>query len=343
MDHPRPFDEPEQIVEEGTPLPRMTRTGDEKVMNDTIGIDISKDHLDTHRLSDGKAKRFTNDRTGLKTLKNWIGPQCCRVVYEPTGRYHRDLEARLSKTAHAMVKVNPERARRFAEAVGQSAKTDRIDAELLARMGAMLDLKASPLRDEPMNDLREVHVARSALIKDQTACRNRLCGARNTLVKAQLKTRMRQIAKQLAQLDAELKKRICEDAKLARQFEILRSIPCRRNTHRNAGDRNLDAQAGRRACGPGSLRAQVRQMDSQSENRRRTSRASPGALHARPRRSALQFPTHLRLQGFASKGQESQGRSCGNHAQAHHPRKYLDPRKPPVVQNQTLTRTDILR
>ncbi len=225
MDHPRPFDEPEQIVEEGTPLPRMTRTGDEKVMNDTIGIDISKDHLDTHRLSDGKAKRFTNDRTGLKTLKNWIGPQCCRVVYEPTGRYHRDLEARLSKTAHAMVKVNPKRARRFAEAVGQSAKTDRIDAELLARMGAMLDLKASPLRDEPMNDLREVHVARSALIKDQTACRNRLCGARNTLVKAQLKTRMRQIAKQLAQLDAELKKRICEDAKLARQFEILRSIP----------------------------------------------------------------------------------------------------------------------
>ena len=238
MDHPRPFDEPEQIVEEGTPLPRMTRTGDEKVMNDTIGIDISKDHLDTHRLSDGKAKRFTNDRTGLKTLKNRIGPQCCRVVYEPTGRYHRDPEARLSKTAHAMVKVNPKRARRFAEAVGQSAKTDRIDAELLARMGAMLDLKASPLRDEPMNDLREVHVARSALIKDQTACRNRLCGARNTLVKAQLKTRMRQIAKQLAQLDAELKKRICEDAKLARQFEILRSIPCRRNTHRNAGDRN---------------------------------------------------------------------------------------------------------
>ncbi len=38
MDHPRPFDEPEQIVEEGTPLPRMTGTGDEKVMNDTIGI-----------------------------------------------------------------------------------------------------------------------------------------------------------------------------------------------------------------------------------------------------------------------------------------------------------------
>ncbi len=194
-------------------------------MNDTIGIDISKDYLDAHRLSDGKVARFTNDKIGLKALKVWIGPQCSRVVYEPTGRYHRDLETRLSKEGHAMVKVNPRRARRFAEAVGQSAKTDPIDAELLARMGAVLDMKASPLRDETMNDLRELHIARAALIKDQTVCRNRLSGARNKLVKAQLKAKMRQSAKQLCRLDGELKKRICEDAQLARQFEILLSTP----------------------------------------------------------------------------------------------------------------------
>ena len=194
-------------------------------MNDTIGIDISKDHLDAHRLSDGQAKRFTNDKPGLKALKAWIGCQCCRVVYEPTGRYHRDLEVRLGKAGHAMVKVNPKRARRFAEAVGQSAKTDQIDAKLLARMGATLDLDPSQLRDETMNDLRELQVARTALIKDQSACRNRLSGARNTLVKAQLKARMRQIKKHLAQLDAELKKRVREDEKLARQFQILLSIP----------------------------------------------------------------------------------------------------------------------
>lgn len=194
-------------------------------MNDTIGIDISKDHLDAHRLSDGKAARFTNDRIGMKDLKAWIGPQCCCVVYEPTGRYHRDLETRLSKADHSMVKVNPKRARRFAEAVGQAAKSDPIDAELLARMGAMLDMEASPLRDETMNDVRELHIARTALIKDQTVCRNRLSGARNTLVKAQLKAKMRQCEKQLSRLDGELKKRICEDVQLARQYEILLSIP----------------------------------------------------------------------------------------------------------------------
>ena len=194
-------------------------------MNDTIGIDISKDYLDAHRLSDANVKRFTNDRIGLKSLKAWIGLQHCRVIYEPTGRYHRDLEVCLSKVGHAMVKVNPKRARRFAEATGQSAKTDQIDAALLARMGAILDLEVSQLRDENMNDLRELRVARTALIKDQTACQNRLSGARNKLVKAQLKARMCQIAKQLTQLDVELKKRICEDVKLARQFQILLSIP----------------------------------------------------------------------------------------------------------------------
>lgn len=203
----------------------MTRTGNEKIMNNTIGIDISKDHLDAHRLSDGNSARFTNDRIGLTSLKAWIGSRRCRVIYEPTGRYHRDLENRLSKAGHAMVKVNPMRARRFAEAVGQSAKTDQIDAVLLARMGATLDLEASQLRDKNMNDLSELQVARTALIKDQTACRNRLSDARNKLVKAQLKARMCQIARQLAQLDAELKKRILEDTRLARQLQILLSIP----------------------------------------------------------------------------------------------------------------------
>jgi transposase len=203
----------------------MTRTGDERIMTDTIGIDISKDHLDTHRLSNGNKARFKNDRIGLKSLKAWIGPQHCRIIYEPTGRYHRDLEVHLSKVGHALVKVNPKRARRFAEAVGQSAKTDQIDAALLARMGAILDLEVSQLRDENMNDYRELQVARTAIIKDQTACQNRLSSARNKLVKAQLKANLRRIAKQLTQLDAELKRRICENATLARQFQILLSIP----------------------------------------------------------------------------------------------------------------------
>lgn len=54
-------------------------------MNDTIGIDISKDTLDTHRLSDGTRLQFGNDSSGLGTLRRWIGKVPVRVVYEATG------------------------------------------------------------------------------------------------------------------------------------------------------------------------------------------------------------------------------------------------------------------
>ena len=87
-------------------------------MQDTIGIDISKDTLDIHRQSDGRHARFGNDKAGLAALRRWIGKAPVRVVYEATGRYHRDMEAALDAAGHALVKVNPGRARRFAQAAG---------------------------------------------------------------------------------------------------------------------------------------------------------------------------------------------------------------------------------
>ena len=129
-------------------------------MQDTIGIDISKDTLDIHRQSDGRHARFGNHRAGLAALRRWIGKTPVRVVYEATGRYHRDMEAALDAAGHALVKVNPGRARRFAQAAGYGAKTDRVDAAMLARMGAVLELEATPVRSEAMHEIRELHIAR---------------------------------------------------------------------------------------------------------------------------------------------------------------------------------------
>lgn len=53
--------------------------------NDTIGVDISKDHLDAHRMSDGSSRRFANDNAGHQALMNWLGEPEARIVYEPTG------------------------------------------------------------------------------------------------------------------------------------------------------------------------------------------------------------------------------------------------------------------
>lgn len=194
-------------------------------MHDTIGIDISKDTFDIHRLSDRRHERFGTDKAGLAALRRWIGKAPVRVVYEATGRYHRDLEQVLGAAGHALVKVNPTRARRFAQAISHGAKTDRVDAAMLARMGAVLDLDAKPARSESMHEIRELHIARIALNKDRTACRNRLDSARNKVVLAQLRARLRQVDGQIEQVNAELQRLIAADPGLARREEILRSIP----------------------------------------------------------------------------------------------------------------------
>lgn len=195
-------------------------------MQDIIGIDISKDRLDAFRLSDRQHNAFGNDKAGFKALLKWIGSaEGLRIVYEPTGPYHRGMEATLADVGHAQVKVNPRQARRFAEATGTQAKTDRVDAMLLARMGLALDLPPRPVRGELMNELRELHVARLAPIKDRTATGNRADTATIGLIRRQAKARLAIIEKQLAEVDEAITARIADDPDLAERLGILTSIP----------------------------------------------------------------------------------------------------------------------
>ena len=192
----------------------------------TIGIDISKDTLDVHRLPDARHRRFANDRAGHRALVSWIGKgDVQRIVYEPTGPYHRTMEGALAQAGLPLVKVNPRQARRFAEAAGQLAKTDRIDAAMLARMGDALDLQARPVADEQTANLRELLGARRALVKERTACLNRQKQITLALLKRQCAQHLRQIKTQLAALDEAIHAVIRADPALARRFAIVTSIP----------------------------------------------------------------------------------------------------------------------
>jgi transposase len=81
-------------------------------------------------------------------------------VFEPSGPYHRAVERALGASRVPFVKFNPPQARRFAEATGELAKTDRLDAAILARMGSLLELEARPARSEVLFELKELYVAR---------------------------------------------------------------------------------------------------------------------------------------------------------------------------------------
>lgn len=191
----------------------------------TIGIDISKDTLDGYRMSDGASRRFANDKTGHRALIAWIGGEAERVVFEPTGPYHRAFERALAKAGVPLVKVNPRQARRFAEATGKLAKTDRLDAALLARMGALLELEARPVRSPVLAELKELHVAREALVSDRTAARNRATALTLPLLQRQNAARLKHIERQIDAIEAPMMSRIKADPALGNRFEILVSIP----------------------------------------------------------------------------------------------------------------------
>ena len=92
----------------------------------SAGGDIGKDHLDACLHPSGEARRLANDTQGHRALVAWLTSHgIARVVFEATGPYHRALERALAAAGLAAAKVNPRQARRFAEAVGRLAKTDR--------------------------------------------------------------------------------------------------------------------------------------------------------------------------------------------------------------------------
>ena len=195
------------------------------MMKDSIGIDISKDHLDVYRLGTGAFARHTNDPAGFRALKRWIGDrQPHLLVYEATGPYHGRFEQAFAGKL-PLVKVNPLQARRFAQASGRRAKTDRVDARMLARMGSALDLVADTPADEGQHELKELQVARTALVKDRTRLKNRLKTQTLAMTRRHTRARLAQIERQLDALQGEIASRLKASPKRARAYAILQSIP----------------------------------------------------------------------------------------------------------------------
>lgn len=157
----------------------------------SVGVDISKDTLDVHLHPAGTARRFLNTRTGRSGLIAWLAKfTIVRIVFEPTGPYHHAFERHLAEAGLPLAKVNPRQARRFAEAIGRHAKTDRIDAAMLARLAALLEPPIRPAPSQTLDDMAELIVARRARVKDRVAALQRDSVHRSTLLKRQAVQRL---------------------------------------------------------------------------------------------------------------------------------------------------------
>jgi transposase len=192
----------------------------------SVGVDIAKDTLDVHLHPAGSHRQFGNDNNGRAALIAWLGDfRVTRIAFEPTGAYHHAFERRLAEAGLPLVKVNPRRARRFAEAIGRHAKTDAVDAAMLARFAALLEPPVRPVVSATIDAMKELHGARRALVKDRVAACNRDHTHRSPLLKRQVRARLRQIERQLAAIDAALYATLAADPALQARFDILVSIP----------------------------------------------------------------------------------------------------------------------
>ncbi len=192
----------------------------------TIGIDISKAHLDAYAAPAGSTARFSNDAAGLRKLIAWIGPQAGRIAYEPSGPWHRDFEEALLKAGLPLYAINPYQVRCFARSSGRRAKTDAVDARTLATMAdAIGDLRPTAAKSHNDRDLAELQLVRDALLGDRTAIGNRGKHLRHPVAKRLNQQRLAQIQRQLKRVEAEIRNIIDTREDLKRRLEILTSIP----------------------------------------------------------------------------------------------------------------------
>jgi len=191
-----------------------------------VGIDVCKDWLDVFLHPVGRCLRLSNDSLGLKRLKRELATfHVVRVVMEATGKYHRLAMRNLHDSGFCVAVTNPARARYFANALGILAKTDAIDARILALFSEVMDPRATIPCSRNLEELQELARARQGAVADKTALQNQLGEAITGFLRLELKRRIGTMDTHIARLEAEIVRRIQLDPVMARRVEILDSIP----------------------------------------------------------------------------------------------------------------------
>ena len=191
-----------------------------------VGIDVSKDWLDIHVLPANTRLRVRNTCEGIRQLKRWLTRfDLALVVIEATGKWHRPVQRSLAASAIPVAVVDPFRVRMFAKAQGIIAKTDRLDARVLALFAAVMTPSVRPPAPQALAELAELVTARMSAVEAQTALKNQRSAATVKFLRSQLDRRIERADKDIAAIDAAILKRIEADRGLARRYAILTSIP----------------------------------------------------------------------------------------------------------------------
>jgi transposase len=190
-----------------------------------VGIDVSKHRLDV-ALGSGELVQVSYDETGLHSLLARLSALApTLIVLEATGGLQLRLAGELAAAALPVAVVNPRQVRDFARATGLLAKTDRLDAAILARFAEAVRPEPRPLGDAHSQELKALVARRRDLIAMRTAEKTRLGQAQAPRVRASIAQIIAALDAQIVSLDDDLDRTV-KNSSLWRQAEtLLRSVP----------------------------------------------------------------------------------------------------------------------
>ena len=191
-----------------------------------VGIDVSSKQLDVGVLPGGELEEFVNDSRGIKRLVKSLARRNVElIVMEATGGYEIDAAVALHRAGLAVVVVNPRQVRDFARAVGILAKTDEIDALLIARFARDVRPEERSFPSEKERFLKELLTRRTQLVGMKTAESNRLKRARSKDVKQNVQAILDVINEQLREVEKEISQAMETCSTYRAKDRILQSVP----------------------------------------------------------------------------------------------------------------------
>jgi transposase len=191
-----------------------------------LGLDVAKAAVQLASEPAGLGGQFATDPSGLAALVAQCQTQpIALIVLEATGGYEAPIAAALATAGLPVAVVNPRQVRDFARAVGHLAKTDRIDAQVLALFGARVQPAPRPLPDEATQELEAVLLRRRQLLEMLHAERQRLPRARGREVRRNLRAHIRWLEHSLIDTDATLEALIQASPLWRVQDHLLQSVP----------------------------------------------------------------------------------------------------------------------
>lgn len=197
-----------------------------QIMENTIGIDVSKAKLDVHVLREKKDVQFENAAEGIKkcvALCQQVKPQL--IVMEATGRYEYLATAAFSAAGLPVAVVNPRRVRDFSRAIGMMAKTDKIDARVIALYASNCEPMPQGQVDDNSRKLKALTARRQQLLDMRTAENNRKEHAIDKEISRSIDIIIKTINKELQKVEGQIHDHIDNMPQLKQKTETLKSIP----------------------------------------------------------------------------------------------------------------------